>query len=136
MSKIERRLRGKAHFDGERKCAFPLLLVSRFLVRLSLQASILLQSPPVQTAHDGYRSRRFHSPSEFNRDLKGSYGSAFKMTTMRWSASLLAFFLASVGAVLGLDDQPNLARKRLAAVLTSIGFVYGLSVFLPSFLIG
>lgn len=47
---------------------------------------------------------------------------------------LLAFFLAGVGAVLGLDDRPYLARKRAAAVLTNIGFVCGLSVFLAIFL--
>lgn len=32
--------------------------------------------------------------------------------------------------------ETNGARKRAAAVLTTIGFVYGLSIFLPSFLIG
>lgn len=30
--------------------------------------------------------------------------------------------------------ETNLLRKRLAAILTAIGFVYGLSIFLPSFL--
>lgn len=32
--------------------------------------------------------------------------------------------------------ETNLARKRVVAVLTAIGFVSGLSIFLPSFLIG
>ena len=30
--------------------------------------------------------------------------------------------------------ETNFARKRLMAILTAIGFVYGLSIFLPSFL--
>jgi len=32
--------------------------------------------------------------------------------------------------------ETNLAHKHVLAVLTAIGFVYGLSIFLPSFLIG
>ena len=45
------------------------------------------------------------------------------------------FWLAWVPfAVWSIETDP--ARKRIAAGLTALGFLYGLSIFLPSFLIG